>query len=95
MVHPPEQATGQLDKAKYTCVGHRRPLLPNQMLLNSYLPPRDPTPPMEEVSVPGPEGAHEIIDLWRPFNRGEFSADRLHELYPMMLWMPVVIRARG
>ena len=50
---------------------------------------------MEEVSVPGPEGAHEIIDRWRPFNRGESSADHLHDLYPVMLWMPVAVRAGG
>ena len=64
------------------------------MLLNSYLPPRSPAPPMEEVSVGGLEGAQEIIDRWRPFNRGESSVDHLHELYPMMLRMPVAIRAR-
>ena len=95
VVHPPEQPTGKSDKAKYTRAGRRRPLLPNQMLMNLYLPPHGPTPPMEEVLVLGSEGAQEIIDQWRPFNRGESSADRLHELYPVMLRMPVVVRARG
>ena len=50
---------------------------------------------MEDVSVPGPEGAQEIIDRWRPFNWGESLADRLHELYPMMLRMPVNVWAGG
>ena len=50
---------------------------------------------MEEVIVPGLEGAQEIVDRWRPFNRGESSADHLHHLYPMMLRMPVIVRARG
>ena len=81
VVHLPEQATSQSDRAKYTRAGPRRPLLPDRMLLNSYLPPRGPAPPMEEVSVPGLKGAQEIIDQWRPFNRGESSADHLHELY--------------
>ena len=45
--------------------------------------------------MPRPEGTQEIINRWRPFNRGESSADRLHELYPMMLWMPIVVRAGG
>ena len=81
VVHPPEQAAGQSDKAKYTRTKGRRSLLPDQMLLNSYLPPRGLAPPMEEVSVPRLEGAEEIIDWWRPFNRGESSTDRSHELY--------------
>ena len=50
---------------------------------------------MEEVSVPELEGAQEIIDRWRPFSRGESSTDRLHELYPVMLQMLVVVRAGG
>ena len=93
VVHSPEQATSQLDKAKYTWIDRKKPLLPNHMLVNSYLPPRGPAPPMEEVTVPGLEGAQEIVDRWRPFNRGESSADHLHDLYPTMLWMLVTIRA--
>ena len=48
---------------------------------------------MEEVLAPGPEGAQEIINRWRPFNRGESSADYLHDLYPALLRMPVTVRA--
>ena len=95
VVHPSEQAVGQSDRAKYTRARHRGPLLPDCMLLNSYLPHRCPAPPMEEVSVPGPEGAQEIINRWRPFNWGESSADHLHDLYPVMLWMLVAVRAGG
>ena len=47
VVHPPEQATGQIDRAKYTRTGHRKPLLPDRMLENLYLLPRGPPPPME------------------------------------------------
>ena len=65
------------------------------MLLNLYLPPRGSTPPMEEVSVPGPEGAQEIIDWWRPFNQGESSANHLHNLYPVMLRMFVTVQGGG
>ena len=95
MVHPPEPATGKLDRAKYTRTGRRKPLLHNCMLVNSYLPPCGPAPPMEEVTVPGPGGAQEIIDRWRPFNWGESSADHLHDMYPMMLRMPITVRAGG
>ena len=50
---------------------------------------------MEEVLAPGPEGAQEIIDRWRPFNIGKSSAYHLHNLYPALLWMLVTVRAKG
>ena len=62
VVHPSGQAIGQLDRAKYTQTDRRKPLLPDRMLVNSYLPPRGPAPPMEEVTVLGPKGAQEIVD---------------------------------
>ena len=70
VVYPPEQAISQSNRAKYTRTGRRKPLLPNRMLVNSYLSPRGPSPPMGEVTVLGPEGAQEIVDQWRPFNLG-------------------------
>ena len=84
MVHPSEEATGKLDRAKYTRAGRRKPLLLDRMLVNSYLPLCGLAPPMEEVIVPGPEGAQEIVDRWGPFNRGKSSTDHLHDLYPTM-----------
>ena len=95
VVHLPEQATSQLDRAKYTQTSHRKPLLPNRMLVNSYLPPSGPAPPMEEVTAPQSEGAQEIVDRWRPFNRGKYLVDYLHDLYPKMLRMPMTVRAGG
>ena len=74
---------------------HNICVLPDRMLVNLYLPPCGPAPPMEEVTVLGPEGAQEIVDRWRPFSWGEYSADHLHDLYPTMLRMPVTIRAGG
>ena len=50
---------------------------------------------MEEVLVPGPESAQEIVDRWRPFNRGESPTDHLHDLYSVMLRMPVTVRVGG
>ena len=54
---PSGQIVGLSDKAKSTRVGSSRPLLPDWLLLNSYIPPQGQAPPMEEVLVPGPEGA--------------------------------------
>ena len=64
---PSKQIGGRSDKANSTRAGRSR-LLPNRLLLNSYIPPQGQAPPMEEVSVLGQEGAQEIINRWRPFN---------------------------
>ena len=50
---------------------------------------------MEEVLASGLKGAQEIIDRWRPFNKGESKADHLHNLYPAPFRMPVTVRAEG
>ena len=55
VIHPPEQASGQPERPRYTRAERSRPVLPNWLLLNSYLPPQGPTPPMEEVLPPKPE----------------------------------------
>ena len=34
VVHLPEQAVSQSDRAKYTRAGNKRPLLPDRMLVN-------------------------------------------------------------
>ena len=48
---------------------------------------------MEEVTVPGPEDIKCIIHRWKPFNRGESTADRLDDLYLITLRMPITARA--
>ena len=50
---------------------------------------------MEEVSAPGPESAQEIINRWKPFNRGESPTPHLEQLYLAMLRMEVEVRAKG
>ena len=52
-IHPPEQASGRPERPGYTRAERSRPLPPDRLLLNSYLPPRGLTPPMEEVWLPG------------------------------------------
>ena len=54
---PSEQIASRQDKATSTRAGPNRPLLPDRLLLNSYIPPQGQAPPMEEVSTPGTEGA--------------------------------------
>ena len=61
----------------------------NQILLNSYFPPRGSAPAMEEVIIPGPKDIKHVIHGWKPFNQGESAADRLDNLYPRTLRIPV------
>ena len=65
---PLEQIASRPDKATSSRSGSSRPLLPDRLLLNSYIPPQGQAPPMEEVSAFGLEGAQEIINRWKPFN---------------------------
>ena len=48
VVHPPNQSESHLGNAKLALLGRKRSLPPDRILLNSYLPPRDPAPAMEE-----------------------------------------------
>ena len=50
---PSEQIPSRPDKDTSTRAGLNRPLLPDRLLLNSYIPPHGQDPPMEEVSTPG------------------------------------------
>ena len=54
---PLERIASRPNKTVPTRAGRSRPLLPDQLLLNSYIPPQGQAPPMEEVSAPGLEGA--------------------------------------
>ena len=54
---PSEEITSRPDKVTSSRSGCSRPLLPDRLLLNSYIPPQGTAPPMEEVSTPRPEGA--------------------------------------
>ena len=95
MVCPPDQLGSRLSNAKLALPGCKRPLPPDRILLKSYLPPRGPASVMEEVTAPGPGGIKLILHRWKPFNRGEFAADRLDDLYPRTLRMPVTVCEAG
>ena len=43
----------------------------------------------------GPEDIKHILHRWKPFNQGESITDRLDNLYPRMIRMPVGARADG
>ena len=60
---PSGQVASRQDKATSTLAGRGRPLLPDRLFLNSYIPPQGQAPPVEEVLTPGLEGSQEIINL--------------------------------
>ena len=95
VVHPPERSESRPSVAKLALTGRKKPLPPNRILLNSFLPPRGPASVMEEVAVPGPDDIKSILHRWKPFNRGESAADSLDDLYPRMLRLPVRAREVG
>ena len=95
MVHPHDQLESRTGNAKLALPRRKRPLLPDRILLNSYLPPRGSTSVMEEVTAPRPDDIKLILHRWKPFNRGESAADRLDDLYPRTLRMPVTVREAG
>ena len=66
-----------------------------QIITNCFVPPWGPEPPRVEVSAPGADEVKHILCRWEPFHRGESAADRLNNLYPYMLRMPVAARGMG
>ena len=95
VVHPPEWPESRPGAAKLALTGRKKPLPPDRILLNSYLPHRGPDPVMEEVAVPGPNDIKSILHRLKPFNQGESTADRLNDLYPRTLRLPVRAREPG
>ena len=69
-----EEIASRPNKATSSRPGLSKPMLPDRLLLNSYIPPQRQAPPMEEVFALGPEDAKEIINLWKPFTRGDSPA---------------------
>ena len=47
------------------------------------------------MTVPGPEDIKYILHRWKPFNWGKSAVDRLDDLYPRTLRMPVTAEAGG
>ena len=68
MIPPPVHVGSRQGRSEFTHTGLKMLPLPNRILTNSYLPARGPTPPKEEVSVPGLEDVKYIVRRWKPFN---------------------------
>ena len=75
--------------------GLPRPHRPDQVITDSYLPPRRLEPPRVEVSAPRAEEVKDILRHWEPFHCGVSAADRLGNLYLHIYRVPVVARGLG
>ena len=95
VVPPSDRDEGQPSKSKFMRSGLPRPTLLERIITNRYAPPRGSKPPRVEVSAPRANEVKYIMRRWEPFHRGESTADRLNNLYPHMLRMPVAARGMG
>ena len=90
VIHPSDE--GRLGRSKFMRSGLPRPPLSERIIINSYAPPCELEPSRVEVSTPGADEVNFIMRRWEPFHRGEAAADRMNNLYPHMLRMPVAAR---
>ena len=86
---------GQPSRSKFMRSRLPKPTLPEWIITNCYVPSRGPEPPRVEVSTPGVDEVKYIMRRLEPFHRGESAANRLNNLYPHMLRMPVAARSMG
>ena len=75
--------------------GLPRPPLPERIITNSYAPSGGSEPASVEVLAPGADDVKLTMHRWEPFHRGEATTDRMNNLYPHMLRMPVAARGMG
>ena len=95
MIPHSDRDEGQPSRSKFMRSGLPRPILPERIITNCYVLLRGPEPPRVEVLALGADEVKYILRCWEPFHRGESVADRLNNLYPHMLRMPVAARGMG
>ena len=95
VIPPSDWAKGQPNRSKYMRFGPPRPHRPDQVITDSYLPPREPEPLRVEVPAFGVEEVKDILRHWEPFHRGASGADRLGNLYSHIYRVLVVSRGLG
>ena len=67
-------------------------LLPDQVLVTTYVPPLERVHSLTVREVPDLEDVLKVIYRWNPFNQEESSITRMHDLYPTYYWVPVAAR---
>ena len=95
VIPPLDRAEEQPSRSKYMRSGLPRSHRPDQVITDSYLPPRGPDPPRVEVSALGAEEVKDILSHWEPFHCGASAADQLVNLYPHIYRVLVVAWGLG
>ena len=95
VIPPSDRAEGQPSRSKFMRSELPTPTLPERIITNCYAPLRGQEPPRVEVSALGADEVKHIMRRWEPFHRGESATNRLNNLYPHMLRMPVAARGMG
>ena len=85
----PPSDEGRTSRSKFMQSRLPRSPLSERIITNCYAPLRGPKPPRVEVSVLEADEVKYIMRRWEPFHCGEATTDRLNNLYPHMLRMPV------
>ena len=93
VIHPFDE--GRPGRSKFMRSGMPKPPLPERIITNSYAPPRGLEPPRVKVSAPGADEVKFIMRRWEAFHHGEAVANRMKNLYPHMLWMPIAAQGMG
>ena len=95
VIPPSDRDEGQPRRSNFMRSRLPRPTFSERIITNCYVPLRGSEPPRVEVSAPGANEVKYIMRRWEPFHRGESTVDRLNNLYPHMLRMPVAARGMG
>ena len=91
---PSKIVVGPSFSARLSNVSPRRPRMPNRLMLSSYILPYEWDRPLADMVAPRPKAARKIMDHWSPFNKRESSVTCMRDLYPTLLRLPVVARAK-
>ena len=82
--------TAPVPPPKPTSTRPSKKLLPDQVLLSTYVPPLERVHHPTGMMAPDPEGVLEISHRWNPFNQVESSVAHMRDLYSNYFWIPVV-----
>ena len=90
---PSKEAVDQAFLTKHSKAGSRRAMMPNRIMLSSFVQSMEWDRPSMDIPTPGLKAAHLIIDRRASFNKRDPSIAHMSDLYPTLLRVPVVARA--
>ena len=95
IIPPSYQDEGSQSRSEFMRSGLPKPKRLDHVITHNYIPSRGPKPLRVKISAPGEEEVRKILRCWEPFHRGESTANRLNDLYPVMYRVPITARSMG